>query len=75
MSSELTLDGLPVVGDIRMPYLVIQRSRDGKQWDTMAQRKYIVDCYNAIPQLDLMRPVHICRVDDNGTLEVIRTFR
>ena len=72
--TDFTFNGLPVIGEVRLPWVVIQRSRTRPVWGIMLQRYTFEHALNAIIALDVTRPTHICRVTTDGKLSAVRSW-
>lgn len=71
---NFTFNGLPVVGEVRLRWVVIQRSTTRPVWEVMLQRHAFEHALNAIVALDMTRPTRICRVTSDGSLLIIRSW-
>ena len=72
--SDLTFNGLPVVGEVRLRWVVIQRSTTRPVWEVMLQRHGFEHALNAIIALDLTRPTRVCRVVGGQQLSAVRSW-
>lgn len=71
---DLTLEGLPIHGDILAKYVVVQLSPSGRAWDTYQQRMQFDHAMNAIWALDLTKPTRLVQVLKDGRLSVVRSW-
>lgn len=72
--NNITLYGLPVVGEVHLPYVVVQPYNRSRQWVVVMQRQYFDQIMAAYRAVDMSRPTHICRVTGDGRLSVIRSW-
>lgn len=73
-TTDLTLEGLPVDGDIVGKYVTVQQTRSGRAWTVAVQRETFSYAVAATCFLDLQRQTRLCRVMRNGQLSVIRSW-
>lgn len=72
--SDLTLEGLPINGDIFAKYVAVQLSPTGRAWDTRQQRMQFDHAMSAIWALDLTKPTRLLQVLRNGRTSVVRSW-
>lgn len=72
--TDITVEGLPVHGDIVACYAILQRLDGGKCWVVMGCRAIFDYCWEVIVALDPSQPTRIVYVRHGKVVNVVRSW-